>query len=134
MTQVQYADDDGGAGRGVPNGLGRGRRRDLQGQPTPLSRHQLEGMIEQMGFGLIDRLLIIQGQAQSSPKPRCRRVFKLVPDAEQHSTRRSARAYRVQTMETLFRRLESVRGHACASILVQEALPIRLTITELDES
>jgi hypothetical protein len=134
MTQVQFAEDDGGVGRSVSKGLAGGRHGGLQGQSKSLSRHQLEGMIEEMGFGLIDRFLIIQGQVQANPKPRCRRVFKLVPDDEKESKKRSAREYRVQTMDALFRRLGSIRGPADGSIVVQDALPIRLTVTELDES
>ena len=134
MTQAQFVGDGSGVSGVAPKMPAGGRHRDLQSQSKSLSRHQLEGMIEEMGFGLIDRLLIIQGQAQSSPKPRCRRVFKLVPDDEEKSKKRSAREYRVQTMDALFRRLSSIRGPAYASILVQDALPIRLTVTEPDES
>ena len=134
MTQVQLAGDGSGVSGAVPGRPAGGRHRGLQGQSKSLSRHQLEGMIGEMGFGLIDRLLVIQGQAQSNPKPRCRRVFKLIPDDEAQSKKRSGREYRVHTMDALSRRLGSIRGPAYASILVQDALPIRLTVTELDES
>ena len=134
MTQEQFVGDGSGVSGAVPRTPAGGRHRGLQGQSKSLSRRQLEGMIEEMGFGLIDRFLIIQGQVQANPKPRCRRVFKLVPDDEEKSKKRSGREYRVHTMDALSRRLGSIRGPAYASILVQDALPIRLTVTEPDES
>jgi hypothetical protein len=89
-------------------------------------------MIKEMGFGLID-LLVIDGEPQFSPKPRCRRVFNLIAD-DARRAKRSGREYRVRTMDALFCRLDSIRGTAHASILVQDALPIRLTVTDPDES
>ena len=131
--QVPSVGDGSGVSGAVPGRPAGGRHRGLQGQSKSLDRRQLEGMIEEMGFGLIDRLLVIQGEAQSSPKPRCRRVFKLIPD-EPRPKERSGREYRVRTMDALFRRLGSIRGPAYTSILVQDALPIRLTVTDPDES
>ena len=107
-------------------------RPSTAGQSQSPERQRLAAMIEELGFGLIDDLLVIKGEPQSGPKPRRRRVFNLTAD-DARPAKRSGREYRVRTMGALFRRLDSIRDAAYVSILVQDALPIRLTVTERDE-
>ena len=96
-------------------------------------RQQLARMIEELEFGRIDGLLVIQGQPRFSPRPRCTRVFNLTA-GDTYDARRSGREYRLRTMRALFRRLDSIRGAAVVSILVQHGLPVRLTVHEPDEA
>ena len=90
---------------------------------------RLAAMIGKMGFGLIEDLLVVRGQPQFTPKPRCTRVFNLTAEGTQDA-KRSGREYRLRTMDALFRRLDSIQEPATISILVKHGLPARLSLKE----
>ena len=98
-------------------------------QFASLERQRLAAMIEEMGFGLIEDLLVVRGQPQFTPKPRCTRVFNLTAE-DTHDAKRSGREYRLRTMDALFRLLDSIQGPAIVSILVKHGLPARLSVKE----
>ena len=89
----------------------------------------MAAMIEELGFGLIEDLLVVRGQPQSSPKPRLTRVFNLDAD-DAPDARRSGREYRLRTMDALFRCLDTIQERTIVSILVKHGLPARLSVKE----
>ena len=92
-------------------------------------RQRLAAMIEEMGFGTIDDLLVVRGQPQFTPKPQCTRVFNLTADDAQ-PTKRSGREYRLRTMDALFRCLDTIQERTIVSIVVKHGLPARLSVKE----
>ena len=104
-------------------------------RPPPLSpaRQRLATMIHELGFGYLDGLRVVDGEPKFSPRPRRRRVVNLTADDTPASSR-SSHDYRLRTMQTLFRRMDSIAGAAIVSIVVQHGLPVRLTIEETDEA
>jgi len=96
-------------------------------------RQRLAAMIEELGFGLIDDLLVIKGEPQSSPKPRLTRVFNFTAE-DARPTKRSGREYRLRTMAALFRCLDTIRERTIVSILVKHGLPARLSVKEPAEA
>jgi len=96
-------------------------------------RQQLARMVEELGFGRIDGLLVVKGQPRFSPRPRCTRVFNLTAE-ETHAAKRAGREYRLRTMSALFRHLDSIQEPTIVSIVVQHGLPVRLTVHDPEEA
>ena len=96
--------------------------------PSP-ERQRLAAMIEKLGFGLIEDLLVIDGQPQFDPKPHRTRVFNFDAD-DASSAKRSGREYRLRTMAALFRCLDTIRERTFVTIVVKYGLPARLSIKE----
>ncbi len=92
-------------------------------------RQRLETIIEKLGFGLIEDLLVIDGQPQFDPEPKRTRVFNLDADGAPNA-KRSGREYRLRTMDALFRCLDTIRGRAFVSIVVKHGVPVRLSVKE----
>lgn len=105
-------------------------RRTSGPQPSP-GRQRLAAMMEELEFGCIDGLRVVSREPQFSPRPRRRRIVNLA--AEALPAKQSGRAFRLRTLNALFRRLDSITGTAVMSIVVQHSLPVRLTIEEPDE-
>jgi len=92
-------------------------------------RQRLAAMIEKLGFGLIEDLLVIAGQPQFDPRPKRTRVVNFDAD-DASGAKRSGREYRLRTMAALFRCLDTVRERTFVSIVVKHGLPARLSIRE----
>ncbi len=108
------------------------RPRTIEKAQSP-ERQRLAGMIEKLEFGLIERLLVINGQPQFTPAPERTRVVNFdVDDAP--NGRQSRREYRLRTMGTLFRCLDTIRGRTFVTIVVRYGLPVRLSIKEQVEA
>jgi hypothetical protein len=107
-------------------------RRRPQPQPSP-ARQRLAAMMQALEFGCIDGLRVVNGEPQSSPRPRRKRIVNLAADGIP-SAKQSGRAFRLRSLDALFRRLDSITGTAMVSIVVQHGLPVRLTIEEPDEA
>jgi len=92
-------------------------------------RQRLANMIEKLGFGLIEDLLVIDGQPQFDPEPKRTRVFNLDADGAPNA-KRSGREYRLRTMAALFRCLDTIRGRTIVCIVLKHGLPVRLSVKE----
>ncbi len=101
-------------------------------QASP-ARQRLATMIQELEFGHIDGLHVARGEPLFSPRPRRKRVFNLTAD-DAHTSRLPGRDYRLRTLRALFRRLDAIQEPAIVSILVQDGLPVRLTICDPDEA
>jgi len=97
-------------------------------------RQRLVEQMQKIGFGRIEGLLISNHQPQWRPAPRVLRDVVLGKD---NSPRRSGaqRDFTLKgTVRDLFRHLDTIKGTAKVRIVVQDGLPIRLTIEQLTEA
>ena len=96
--------------------------------PSP-ERERLAGMIESLGFGLIENLLIVAGQPRIAPKLQLTRVVNFDAD-DAPDRKRSGREYRVRTMAALFRCLDTIKEPTAVTIVVKHGVPVRLSVKE----
>ena len=91
---------------------------------NPDQRRTVE-IIEALGFGLIERLLIRGGLPWYDPEPRIVQTIKLGPGPERQPGRSDANLTLKKEFESLFEQLHQLRDGA-VDIEVQHSLPFRL--------
>jgi len=100
----------------------------------PPPRQRLVELMQDVNFGRIEGLLVRDHQPQSRPAPRIFRDVVLGKDDTVRRSRAQGDFALKGTVRDLFRRLDAIRGTAKVRIVVQDGLPIRLTIEEVAEA
>jgi hypothetical protein len=87
--------------------------------------------MQELDFGRIERLMVVDGEPLFNPKPHVVRIVALEKETGLRPERSRANFALKGTLRELFRYLDILDRPAMVSITVQHGLPVRLTIEDV---